>query len=146
MKSVYVDSCIYLNLWQKEGNEKFGIPYWKIAETFLEDCSRKNRTIYYSCFVLKELEFVLAQKEFTEKRKVFDCLPFKKINISAEEIGRARKMESELMYEISFYDIMHILSALKTNSILVTRDKKLLHSAKKYSVTAKKPEELLIAY
>ena len=89
---------------------------------------------------MKELEFVLTQKEFKEKRKLFNCLPFKKTSISTEEIRRARKIESELRYEISFYDIIHILLALKTNSILVTRDKMLLISAKKYSVTAKKPE------
>jgi len=143
MKSVYVDSCIYINLWQKEGNEKFGVPYWKIAEDFFESCSKENIIIYYSCFVLKELEFVLAEQEFKEKRKLFDFLPFKKISISTEEISQARKIESELRYEISFYDIIHTLLALKTSSILVTRDKKLLMSAKKYSVIAKKPEELL---
>jgi len=143
MKSVYVDSCIYINLWQKEGNEKFGVPYWKIAEDFFENCSKENIIIYYSCFVLKELEFVLAEQEFKEKRKLFDFLPFKKISISTEEISQARKIESELRYEISFYDIIHTLLALKTSSILVTRDKKLLMSAKKYSVIAKKPEELL---
>ena len=144
MKSVYIDSCIYLNLWQKEGNEKFGVPYWKISEDFFENCTKENVTIYYSCFVLKELKFVLAENEFKEKRKLFDS--FKKISISDEEISLARKIESELRYEISFYDIIHILLALKTNSILVTRDKKLLIAAKKYSVIAKKPEEIFIAY
>ncbi len=146
MKSFYVDSCIYLNLWQKEGNEKCGVPYWKIAEYFFENCTKENVTMYYSCFVLKELEFVLAEQEFKEKRKLFDFLPFKKISVSDEEIRFARKIESELRYEISFYDIIHTLLALKTSSILVTRDKKLLIAAKKYSVIAKKPEEIFIAY
>lgn len=143
MKSFYVDSCIYLNLWQKEGNEKLGKPYWKIAQNFFENCSRKNKTIFYSRFILKEMKFILTQEKYRDKIKLFDSLLFARIDASTEDICKARKIESELRYEISFYDIIHILLALKTDSILVTRDKLLLESARKYSVIAKKPESLL---
>jgi predicted nucleic acid-binding protein len=51
-------------------------------------------------------------------------------------------MESILNYEISFYDIIHMIIASKTGAILVTRDRKLLESAKKFSIVAHRPEEL----
>jgi len=36
-----------------------------------------------------------------------------------------------------------MLLTKKTNSILITRDRKLLKLAKKYKINAKKPEEIL---
>ncbi|MBI5065099.1 PIN domain-containing protein [Candidatus Woesearchaeota archaeon] len=140
--SFYVDSCIYLNLWQKE--EVNGIPFWRFAKEFFEKYNSENFIIYYSGFLLKELTFILSESEFEEKRSLFAySRNFKKIILSREEFDQARKIESEEKYEISFYDIIHMLLAKKTNSILITRDSKLLITAKKYSVEAKKPEELL---
>ena len=75
---------------------------------------------------------------------MFDASPnFKKIDISIEDLNKARKIESELYYEISFFDIIHMLLSIRTNSILITRDRKLLDVAKDYQATAKRPEELL---
>ena len=35
-KTYYVDSCIWLNLFKKEGDTTKGTPYWKLAKDFLE--------------------------------------------------------------------------------------------------------------
>jgi len=143
-KLFYVDACIYLNLWQEEGDEKLGIPYWKSAKDFFERYDHDDSVIYYSGFLLKELRFILTGREFNKKSRLFRQSPnFKKIFMSTEEYNQARRIESELNYEISFFDIIHMLLARKSNSILVTRDKKLLGIAGEYSVIAKKPEELL---
>ena len=56
----YVDSCIYINLWQKEGNKRFGKPYWKIAKEFFEKYNN-NSMFYYSGFLLKELKHILIE-------------------------------------------------------------------------------------
>ena len=64
------------------------------------------------------------------------------MRLICEEYESAREIESELNYVISLYDILHMLLARKTNSILITRDKILLEIAKKYSVIAKRPEEI----
>jgi len=142
--SFYVDTCIYLNLWQKEGNERVGIPYWKLAKDFFEKLDNENTATYYSGFLLKELKFILKEEEFSKKRILFNSSPnFKKISLSYDEFVRARRIESKLNFEISFYDIIHLLLAKKTSSILVTRDKKLLETAKKYGVKAGKPEDFL---
>ncbi len=141
-KNFYVDSCVYLNLWQKEENN--GVQFWVFAERFFEKCELDNSEIYYSGFLLKELSFILTEEEFDAKKELFCSLPtFKKITLSREEFEQARKIESKERYEISFYDIIHMLLAKKTKSILVSRDMKLLQTAKKYEVEAKKPEELL---
>ena len=140
----YADACIYLNLWKMEGNEKFGAPYWQIAKDFFEKFSSKDSFIYYSNFLIKELSFALTKEQFDKKKLLFcDSKNFRKVHISQEEISMARKIESELDYSPSFYDILHMLLAKKSNSILVTRDKNLLDASKKYNIEAKRPEELL---
>lgn len=142
-KSYYIDTCIYLNLWQKEIDDVTKAPLWKFAKEFLEKIE-EDSIIYYSGFILKELKFILSEEEFNKKRELFESSQnFKRAFLSREEFNLAREMEKESGYEISFYDFIHILLAKKTNSILITRDKKLLEFSKKYSVLAKKPEEVL---
>ena len=137
----YIDTCIYINLWHKEGNESLGVPYWQLALNFLNKYS--NSKIYFSGFVLKELKYILSDEEFKEKRKVFYKINFCKLESTSEDISQARKIESEINFEISFYDIIHMLLAKRSNSILITRDKKLLLICKKYNILAGKPEDFL---
>lgn len=144
MQSFYIDSCIYLNLWQKEVDDKTNMPLWKFAKEFFEKIENENSIIYYSGFLLKEMKFILTEEEFNQKRELFESsLNFKRVKLTEEEYELARKIESETKHEMSFYDIIHLLLARKTNSVLVTRDNKLLEIAENYSVVAKKPEELL---
>jgi len=143
-KSFYVDSCIYLNLWQKESNEKSGVLYWKIAKEFFEKTGDKNAIIYYSGYLLKELSFILEKGAFNKKLQIFNNSPnFIRAKLSLIEFNLARSIEKKSNYEISFFDIIHMLLARKTNSILITRDKKLIEISKKYNVIAKTPEEIL---
>ena len=143
-KSFYVDSCIYLNLWQKESNEKSGVLYWKIAKEFFEKTGDKNAIIYYSGYLLKELSFILEKGAFNKKLQIFNnSSNFIRAKLSLIEFNLARSIEKESNHEISFFDIIHMLLAKKTNSILITRDKKLIEISKKYNVIAKTPEEIL---
>jgi len=142
MKSYYVDSCIYLNLWQKEvsGDRK---ELWKYAKEFFEKVDDKNLIIYYSGYLLKELMFIFDEKQFIDKLELFNYSPnFERITLTKEEYNLAREIKKENK-DISFYDIIHMLLAKQTNSILVTRDKSLINLAKEYSVVAKKPEDIL---
>ncbi|MFH1290716.1 MAG: PIN domain-containing protein [Nanoarchaeota archaeon] len=144
MKKYYVDSCIYLNLWQKETSQKTKAPFWRFAKEFFEEAQNNNATIYYSGYLLRELMFILSEKEFKQKRELFESSPnFKKIRLSQEEYQLARKIESNIEFEISFYDIIHMLLAKKTKSTLITRDRKLKEIATKYSVKIKLPEQAL---
>ena len=141
-KGYYVDTCIYLNLWQKEVVN--GVELWRFAKDFFDKTGERNDIIYYSGFILRELKFILSETEFNQKRKLFSSNPrFVRKVLTEEEYEEARKIEIETKNEISFYDIMHILLARKTNSILVTRDKKLIEISKKRSIEVKRPEEIL---
>ena len=74
---------------------------------------------------------------------MFEVSPnFKKIKLTTNEYELARKIEFKNK-NLGFYDILHMLLTKKTNSILITRDRKLLKLAKKYKINAKKPEEIL---
>lgn len=144
MPSYYVDTCIYLNLWQKEISQKTKAPLWKFAKEFFEKAQNNNSIIYYSGFLLKELKYILAEKEFQQKRELFESSPnFKRIKMSEREYQQARKIESETKSEISFYDVIHMLLARKTKSTLITRDKKLKDTAERYLVKVQLPEKTL---
>jgi len=143
MKYYYVDSCIYLNLWKKESEES-GNLLWKSAKDFFEKAENENSVIYYSGFLLKELMFVLDEREFIDKLELFNYSPnFKRISLTKEEYEEAQKLKNSINSDISLFDIIHTFLAKKTNSILITRDKELLKFAKNINVEAKKPEELL---
>ena len=143
MTKFYVDSCIYLNLWNKEGDLRFGKPYWKIAKDFFEKYDSDENTIYYSNFLIKEMQHVYGKINFQDKKNLFkDSNNFKEVKVFSKDIEKARFIEYEIKSEISFYDIIHLVLAEKTNSILITRDKLLIKIARKYGILAKKPEEL----
>ena len=146
MPSYYIDTCIYLNLWQKEVSFS-GVKYWEIAQNLLEFIEEKNYTIYFSGFILKELNYILSKKEFENKKELFEnTTNFKKVFLDKEELEEARKIEKEVNFDVSFYDIIHMILAKKTKSILITRDKRLMNIAIKYKVDVKLPEEIIKGY
>ena len=139
-KRYYIDTCIWINLWQRETSGKQKL--WRFAKNFLERADEENATIYYSGFILKEMMFILSKEIFVKKRAFFDA-NCTKATLTNEEYEEGRKLESQLNGEIGFYDILHILLSRKIGAILITRDKKLLEVANKLGVEARKPEEIL---
>jgi len=142
-KLYYVDSCIWLNLFKKEGDPSKGIPYWKIAEDFIEQIIFSDDMIMCSGFVFKEIKYNLNDNDlFKEKEKFLKNEP--KINfikaISAD-YDLARKLESISNFTISFFDCMHIDLSYRLGCVLITRDALLIEVAKKY-IAVTKPENL----
>ncbi|MBW2969136.1 PIN domain-containing protein [Candidatus Woesearchaeota archaeon] len=140
-KFFYVDSCIWLNLFKKEGDPKKGKPYWEIAKDFLEYVSSNGCEIFISSFISKEIFF--KAKDIFKKFTVFyqEAKYIHVISVEKEDYTFARKLESCSNFEISFYDCLHIIISKRLNAILVTRDRKLIDFAKKY-IIVKKPEDL----
>jgi len=138
----YLDTCIWLNLFKKEGDSKKGKPYWEIAKDFIEMVMlSENKEIYYSGLILKELKFNMDLKIFNEKL-LFLKKDFIFVKVNSDDYVLARKLESEFKYSISFYDCLHITICKRMNLILVTRDNELMRYAKSY-ITTKRPEELI---
>jgi len=134
----YVDSCIWLNLFKKEGDILEGIPHWKIAKDFIE-----YNNIIISTIVLKELSFKLENK-FNFILKFFkDADNIEIIKTTSQDYDLARKFETVDHFKISFYDYLHVAIAKRLNVPLVTRDKNLIEFAKKY-IEVFKPENLII--
>jgi len=137
-KTYYVDSCIWLNLFKKEGDPTKGVPYWKLAKDFLE----QNNQLIISTIVLKELSYKL-ENQFEEKLKFFKDTEFVKIiETMPEDYDLARKFEDEETFKISFYDYLHVAIAKRINAQLITRDKDLMDFASKH-IEVFKPEDLL---
>ena len=140
-----MDSCIWLNLFKGEGDPAKGVPYWKIAQDFIDkvlslDCNE----IVYSGFVLKEIKLRLGDEMlFNEKTALLKGDErFKFIEAGGEDYSFARKLETEFDFELSFYDCLHIALCKRLNLILVTRDTALIERARKF-VPASKLETLL---
>lgn len=146
IKSFYVDTCIYLNLFKKELGNGEGMPFWKTANDFINQVtSSEDKEIIYSGLILNELKFKLNdEKEFKSKLSSFkQSAKYRYAKLSPEDYSFARKLERETNYELSFYDCLHIALCKRFNYILVTRDKELLSMAYRYKVKAYKPENLL---
>lgn len=142
MQSFYLDSCIWLNLFKKEGDPTKGTPYWKIAEDLIEHIKEGNNEIIVSPNVLKELSFK-AENIFKIIKRFFEDEKYiKMIELIEEDKIFARKLESKSYFEISFYDCLHIAICKRLNLILVTRDNLLIDFAKEY-IKVEKPENLL---
>ena len=140
----YVDSCIWLNLWKEEGDPTKGVPYYLLAQEFIEKVVLSDdKEIVYTGFVLKEIEFKLNDDNlFHEKLEFLGQEPkFRFIKSMPEDYEFARRLESKFEFEICFIDCMHIAISKRLGYILVTRDKLLLEKAKVY-ILVDKPENL----
>ncbi len=144
-KSFYLDTCIWLNLFKKEGDSSKGVPYCEIARDFIEKVMfSKNEEIIYSGLILREIKFKIGNKDILKEKLLFlkEEDKFRSVEVTEEDYSFARKLESELKYELSFYDCLHIAICKRLNFILVTRDKDLIRIARKY-ISVEKPENLL---
>ena len=96
-KQYYVDSCIWLNLFKKEGDPTKGVPYWQLAKEFLEKIMFSDDEIFYSGFVLKEIKYGLSNENlFAEKQKFLREEPkFHFVKATPEDYDAARTLESE---------------------------------------------------
>jgi predicted nucleic acid-binding protein len=139
----YVDTCIWLNLFKKEGDSTKGTPFWKIADEFVGKVMVSGSEIVYTDIVLRELEIVLPVQEFKDSFSYLKNKPFRHILVLNEDRNNARKLESKYDFTISFYDLVHLCIARRIGGILVTRDKGLLRVARKDLVRAIKPEYYL---
>lgn len=137
----YVDTCIWLNLFKKEGDETKGVPYWKLAKEFIEQVAEAHDLIIVSTITLKELTFKLGERfnEIKQSLKESDFIQI--IKTMPDDYDQARKWEQEHQL-LSFYDYLHVAIALRLDNLLITRDKDLMFFAQDH-VDVFKPEDLL---
>ncbi len=134
----YLDTCIWLNLFKKEGDSTKGIPYWEITERFIKWA--KDDEIVVSTIVLKELFFRIPNKFKIIKSFFENTHWIFFVKTCPEDYKFARELELE--FKIGFYDCLHVAICRRLNYILVTRDKAMINVAKKY-VNVNKPENLI---
>ena len=132
----YLDSCIWINFFNREGN------FNQIAKKLIIKISSNNDKIIVSTIVLKELESILEERFNIVNKYFINCdyiILTKTVN---EDYNVARKIEYKNNFNIGFYDCLHIAISKRLHSILITRDNKMIDIAKEY-VTVNKPEELV---
>ena len=138
----YLDSCIWLNMFQKEGDVSKGIPYWQIALNFIEEVRKNKSKIYVSTIVLKELHYILGDN-FQKVIDYFKQTDFIEIiKTKNKDYNLARKFEVEDNSKISFYDYLHTAIVRRLGCVFVTRDRDLLNFAKN-KISVNLPEKLI---
>jgi predicted nucleic acid-binding protein len=146
MKRFYVDSCIWLNLFKKEGDESKGVPYWKIAKSFLKKVAlSENAEVLYTSFILKEINRKIQDSSLFRKHLGFmrSSKRFIFIDCLKEDYILARKLESESGFSISFIDCINVAICMRLNAVLVTRDRNLIDFALSH-IDVGKPEYLTV--
>ena len=71
MKKYFIDTSIWLNLFNMEGDSTKGVPYWKLAQAFIENTLFNNDSIYYSGSVLRELQLKLVDLQYARNDYAF---------------------------------------------------------------------------
>lgn len=140
-RSYYVDTCIWLNLFKKEGDETKGIPYWKSAKDFIKQIEEHNDVIILSTIILKELLFKLSDRFNEIKQFLQESDSLHIIKTTPDDYHQARRWEQEHQ-RLSFYDYLHVAIAKRLDIHLITRDKELMEFAQEH-VEVSKPEDLL---
>ena len=133
-----------MNLFKKEGDPSKGVPFWRLAKEFIERVMfSMDDEIVYSGIVLRELQIKLDEAVFEEKRRWFaEESKFVKVEVVNDDKVEARKLESTYEFDISFYDLLHLVLVKRLGLTLVTRDRQLLDVARENGVRADKPEDL----
>lgn len=137
----YLDTCIWLNLFKKEGDSTKGTPYWESAEKLIQQLNAKDGTIIVSTIVLKELTFKLEDKFNLAKKFFTEVKSIQIIKTLPEDYNLAREME-DYHGLLSFYDYLHVAIAKRVGAKLITRDNDLILFAKD-KIVVLKPEELI---
>ena len=140
MNVYYVDTCIWLNLFKKEGGALDKEPWWLTAKVFFEYIKKNNEEVIVSTIVLKELSFKCGTA-FPAVHQFFQEMEWVKIvKTTNEDYIKARTYERSHRL-LSFYDYIHVAIAQRTNAVLITRDKALSEFAAG-KIDVKKPEQL----
>ena len=142
----YVDTCIWLNLFKKEGDPTKRKPYWKIAEEFLKEAIlTESSHVFYSTIVLRELELQLAKESYEQNKQQMEAeSKFIKVDVLSSDKIAARKLESRYEFLISYYDLLHLTIAKRLHAILITRDRRLIAVAHDQSIIAERPEDTTV--
>ncbi len=145
MTRYYIDTSIWLNLFKQEGDSSKGIPYWQIAKEFIERAMfSKDDEIIYSNIILREIKLKLGDCAYIKVYEFFFKEPkCVKIDLTSDDKAIARQLESRYQFEISFYDLIHMVLCKRFNCILVTRDKQLLDVSRANGIGAYKPEDII---
>ena len=131
-RGFYLDSCIWLNLFKKEGSLSKGMPYWKIAKDFIEKIIfSKDKSLIYSGLVFKELKYILGDEIFN-KIKLYLKKEAKFVSLNEEDYNFARTLEVTTKPKLSFFDYLHIAVCKRLNLVLITRDKDLIFYIRQY--------------
>ena len=136
---LYLDSCIWLNLFKQEIGNNFNKPFYRYCYNILIN---QDFIIFYSRIIIKEIKYVLRNNLLFKRKKEFIVFYHTYINLYKRDYELAREFEELDRANLSFYDYLHISICKNNKFILITRDNDMIEFAKKHIIVYK-PEEIL---
>jgi len=141
MVRFYLDTCIWLNLFKREGDTTKGVPYWKIARDFIDYVGMTEGKIFVSTIVLRELQYKSGDR-YGEVKEFFKKFDFISVLSTTNQDYESARISERKHQSLSFFDYLHVAVAKRLGAILITRDRELLLFARNH-VKVNRPENLL---
>ena len=138
----YVDTCVWLNLFNKEENRTTWYRYWEAAQEFFDRImASEDAIILMSPVVLQEIKRKIGNSAYeTAKQELLGNDKIVSIPLTSQDKAVARKLESHYHFNISFGDLLHLSLSRRYGATLVTRDRQLIDISNENQVTALYPE------
>ena len=143
MGKYYIDTCIWINIFKKEYDFNKRKSIGKLSKKFImKIISSESDELFCSGIVLRELQLKLSPQEYAYAIDSIEEIDrFNRVEVIEEDKKNARKLESRYNFEISFYDLIHLVISKRLSLVLITRDTGLIKAAKQNGVDARTPEE-----
>jgi len=147
MKKLYLDACIYYNLWKNEIIKKV-IPAGLYAELLFEMIKNEDYTLVVSDFLIGLIEynntlFGNLLKETVSKYRQYNKLELVYFDESISKNANQLLQKYKHKYpKVDWEDLVNFLLAKQAGAVLVTRDEELRALANEEGATAVYPEDI----
>ena len=148
MQKIYLDACIYYNLWKNEVIRKV-IPAGLYAELLFEKIEKEDFVLVVSDFLVKLIDynntlFGELLKEIISKYKKYDKLEIVYFDETISKNANQLLQKYKNKYtKVDWEDLVKFLLAQKAEAVLVTRDEELLALANEEGVKAVYPDDIV---
>jgi len=139
IKAVYVDTCVYINLWGNEESRRNAV----IAAEFFDYCEKNKIKVYFSEIISKELVKIIGEAAVNLFKDLSKKLLLEKLEISENDFFLAKSIYLNNSGLIGLYDAIHLYLTKRSDSVLITRDFGLTTVALSMGVNVMKPEEFI---
>ncbi|MCX9010431.1 MAG: type II toxin-antitoxin system VapC family toxin [Candidatus Methanoperedens sp.] len=143
MTKIYIDTNIFLNVWNKEIDPKNGKELWKGSKEILDKIENNDFEAITSITAVMEVVHIFKVRGMDYNEALDDLRQLNVRIYSPDSWVMIKALEYQMEYDLDPYDSIAFATADTIGcEILVTRDKKFIRNIKN-KMRGAEPEELL---